>query len=352
VAEAIRAETDPSTFKLVSSPAQANNARNLFGVRIMSSATVFYGSTVSERPFANATDALTAAKFILARRNKEDQDFIEHLVYASIADFNGAPALCAWIVAFICFARENTDLVFTLLDQAKRLSLPLDIQFLLFALRQKQIQGIKSANVGGDLVSAIGLIELTKEQEAASTHHLDSIRHLRKFWAVLSAQKDSADPSALTRALDEFHFAFLRASNSYSELAVKFPNSAQLLFAYAEFQESVANDTSAAAELRARAELLEDRREVDVERSEGASSSNRAVQRANEQRWKEVVLTSELSQIEIVYKRIRCSPHLNHDPSGTSSHSSSVLRPLRSSSSTWPYSQARPSEVLSRFARG
>jgi hypothetical protein len=120
-------------------------------------------------------------------------------------------------------------------------------------------------------------MELTKEQEAASKFHLEALKSLRKYWATLYRGRMNADATALMDSFSAFYNAHDRARHAYAELTAKFPNAPSILFAHADFQETVCNDFVSAAEMRTRAEAIVEANERDAAVSDNTSSKGPSV---------------------------------------------------------------------------
>mmetsp|Transcript_68704 Transcript_68704/g.161531 ORF Transcript_68704/g.161531 Transcript_68704/m.161531 type:complete len:299 (-) Transcript_68704:911-1807(-) len=140
-------------------------------------------------------DTVVACKCWMEERDKARLVDIKKTLVSTLEHKASTPFTSLWLAAFSLFVLKDYELCSRVLDELDEVSLSLDAVFLRFAIHQKMMQTVKSNNLGNEM-TAIGLMEASKEQENASNYHSEAVRQLRLFWRDVASGKDSSNTTS------------------------------------------------------------------------------------------------------------------------------------------------------------
>jgi len=292
------------------------------GIRGVSQATVtedFFTATADQKHsfFWSDTDAVVACRALLQNHSKEDLHTVKTVLVATLEQEPQALYTGLWLSALVLLVLRDLGLATSLLDALDKLSpgLKLDVWYLRFAIRSMMGQVMKSSVLGSNM-TAIGMMEITKEQENAVNFHHDAVRNLRLFWRDAATGRDSL---YICSRIDNFFSSCDKASASFAELFSRFPSSPELLRANAQFVEDVQCNRPLAEEMRSRAEQLDD---IGTGGEDGgpsfatasgsvgksshtASSTGMRQGGGSEQQWTQLVLQLEVHSLQTASRTVR-----------------------------------------------
>mmetsp|Transcript_28614 Transcript_28614/g.65916 ORF Transcript_28614/g.65916 Transcript_28614/m.65916 type:complete len:2199 (+) Transcript_28614:31-6627(+) len=259
-------------------------------------------------------DAVVAVRHLIAAGNHSlaDLEKIKKILVGTLERETSATYTALWLAAFSLFVLRDYVLCSQILDKLEDSKLMFEAVFLRFAIRKKMMQVMKSPTLGSEM-TAIGMMEVSKEQENAVRYHTDAVHHLHLFWRDVSLGRDSL---LISGRLDSFFRSCDRARTAFEELASKFPNSPALLRATAQFLEDVMSANLSATEMRGRADQIEDLNSavdgpIDPVNSQRSGTYEHSSVSDNRQRilasddWTQSVLQREVRSLEAAAIKVR-----------------------------------------------
>lgn len=218
----------------------------------------------SRRRFPHEWRAGVVLRHLLSKRNKDDLAFMSFLVHKAMEEHPESNLLQMQVLVFSRFVFRDASEAAAIQKALKlhQKTLPLDFQYILFAAERKNNQETRGADIGqAGAVSGISLMEFEVSFEKARSSHQACVSKMRDFWRHVKKRRhaglDEQHAGELIQVLDDHEEQKNTAKNEYESLIEKFPQSVQLLRAYAHFCDTVLNDYKQAEARQHQASLLD-----------------------------------------------------------------------------------------------
>ena len=222
------------------------------------------------------SDPWLLARVLIASREDQDLVFLQYLVARGSKENPQSEQLRILKLAIMRFVWKDMN-EYDNFERNLRMdarSLPIDYQYILYAIARKTTQERAKGELGQGHVSAINLMEYDMNFQRAQTAHLACLQSMKKFRkTVFKSRTGKGEQFAryLLRAaatLRTFDNHLCTAEQVYSSLSDKYSQSLSLLLLCADFHDYVLNDEEEADKKRGIADDVQDR---DVESRAGSS---------------------------------------------------------------------------------
>lgn len=220
--------------------------------------------------FSSPKKVEVAQRFIHRYPNSQHYLALADAVWqAGLRKWPDSPYLRVNYAVFLTTYCMDADHATAQTDHARHMRPPIDVRFLLYTNDREREQTASALGDTGGTMNVMAYVEFQKNYRTAKKFDWVARKLHLRFWSILVAGSRGRAPrlSRLSDALNKIEHAELKGSTAYERLVQKFPNSAVLLAAYADYLDDVKRQPAQARLYRDRLDrMMRIRAEQDAER--------------------------------------------------------------------------------------